>query len=178
MKNKAINILTTILLIFAVLAVCIGAATLGRDEGKTSHVHSFRTVGTTATCTEGGIRTEMCVSCKQTRTTPEEALGHTFVGSVCACGERDVDLITFTIDDTTYCAENGMTWGEWVESEYNTTHLGVRSTGYIGWDPEYSGDSHAQVYGFTEQDYIVASDPIMADGEYVVEANHSGGSNM
>ena len=87
MKQKAVSILTTALLIFAVLAVCIGAATLGRDEGKTSHVHSFRTVGTTATCTEGGIRTEMCVSCKQTRTTPEEARGHAFFDNACAiCG--------------------------------------------------------------------------------------------
>ena len=29
-------------------------------------------------------------------------------------------LITFTIDGTTYQAMNGMTWREWVDSEYNT----------------------------------------------------------
>lgn len=29
-------------------------------------------------------------------------------------------LITFTIGGTTYQAENGMTWAEWCESEYNT----------------------------------------------------------
>lgn len=29
-------------------------------------------------------------------------------------------LISFTIDGTTYQAEEGMTWGEWVESDYNT----------------------------------------------------------
>ena len=87
-------------------------------------------------------------------------------------------LITFTIDGTTYCAESGMTWGEWCESEYNTNaRIGVKSTGYIGWDAEYEGDAHASVYGFTEQDYIVANDPITADGEYVVEASHTGGSN-
>ena len=28
-------------------------------------------------------------------------------------------LITFTIDGTTYQAIDGMTWGEWVDSEYN-----------------------------------------------------------
>ena len=28
-------------------------------------------------------------------------------------------LITFTINGTTYQAMNGMTWGEWVESDYN-----------------------------------------------------------
>ena len=30
------------------------------------------------------------------------------------------DMIFFTIDDVTYKAVKGMTWGEWVESEYNT----------------------------------------------------------
>lgn len=31
-----------------------------------------------------------------------------------------IKLISFTIDGTTYQAMNGMTWGEWVNSEYNT----------------------------------------------------------
>ena len=30
-------------------------------------------------------------------------------------------LITFTIDGTTYQAMNGMTWGEWVDSEYSSS---------------------------------------------------------
>lgn len=29
-------------------------------------------------------------------------------------------LISFTIDNIPYQAEEGMTWGEWVESKYNT----------------------------------------------------------
>jgi hypothetical protein len=29
------------------------------------------------------------------------------------------NLITFTIDGVIYQAEDGMTWGEWVDSEYN-----------------------------------------------------------
>lgn len=29
-------------------------------------------------------------------------------------------LITFTVDGVEYQAEEGMTWGEWVDSEYNT----------------------------------------------------------
>lgn len=29
-------------------------------------------------------------------------------------------IINFTIDGTSYSAKYGMTWGEWVESEYNT----------------------------------------------------------
>lgn len=30
------------------------------------------------------------------------------------------NLISFTIDGTKYEAEDGMTWGEWIESDYNT----------------------------------------------------------
>ncbi len=30
------------------------------------------------------------------------------------------NAMTFTIDETTYYAEEGMTWGEWVDSRYNT----------------------------------------------------------
>lgn len=42
-------------------------------------------------------------------------------------------LITFTIDGEEYQAEEGMTWGEWVESEYNTD-------GFVT-DPESTGNS-------------------------------------
>lgn len=34
--------------------------------------------------------------------------------------KKPVNLITFTIKDATYQAEEGMTWGQWVNSEYNT----------------------------------------------------------
>lgn len=34
--------------------------------------------------------------------------------------EEEVNIISFTIASTSYQAEEGMTWGEWVDSEYNT----------------------------------------------------------
>ena len=34
--------------------------------------------------------------------------------------ENSNNLITFTFEDTSYKAENGMTWEEWIDSEYNT----------------------------------------------------------
>lgn len=34
--------------------------------------------------------------------------------------EGATSLISFTIDGTIYQAEEGMTWGEWCESDYNT----------------------------------------------------------
>lgn len=35
-------------------------------------------------------------------------------------GEDNVNLITFIISSTQYQAEEGMTWGEWINSDYNT----------------------------------------------------------
>lgn len=41
------------------------------------------------------------------------------------CGEfEDVPIINFTIDAKPYQAVYGMTWGEWVNSEYNTGYIG------------------------------------------------------
>lgn len=39
-------------------------------------------------------------------------------------------LITFIIDDVEYESEEGMTWGEWVESEYNTNYCSI-DNGYV-----------------------------------------------
>ena len=52
-------------------------------------------------------------------------------------GSGNVEMISFTIDGTTYQAEAGMTWGEWVDSEYNTSGV------YIGSDNGvYLSDGH------------------------------------
>lgn len=51
------------------------------------------------------------------------------------------NLITFTIDTREYQAEEGMTWGEWVDSEYNTgdfVHNGLHVTG--SWVLNVSGN--------------------------------------
>ena len=34
-------------------------------------------------------------------------------------------LISFTIDGTSYQAEEGMTWREWISSKYNTNHFTI-----------------------------------------------------
>ena len=39
--------------------------------------------------------------------------------------EQGSGEIGFTIDGTSYQAEEGMTWGDWVESDYNTDNYGV-----------------------------------------------------
>lgn len=43
----------------------------------------------------------------------------------------DVTLIAFTIDDTEYQAEDGMTWEEWCNSEYNTNEFYTTLYGII-----------------------------------------------
>ena len=51
-----------------------------------------------------------------------------------------VTLITFSIDGVECTAEEGMTWGEWLESEYNT----VGASSYTGGDITYAicGENH------------------------------------
>lgn len=49
--------------------------------------------------------------------------GNTKFGTWTGIIEYTVELvipINFTVDDISYQAEEGMTWGEWVESDYNT----------------------------------------------------------
>lgn len=54
-------------------------------------------------------------------------------GTTVVIGEEDeaVNLISFSVDSKTYQAEDGMTWGEWVDSEYNTDGYSVSSSTHI-----------------------------------------------
>ena len=74
--------------------------------------------------------------------------------------------ISFTINGTTYYAEDGMTWGEWVESEYNTGGWLVADTGEIY---KYADGIFNGVKGAS------ASDIIIENHKYAIE--HGGGSN-
>lgn len=66
---------------------------------------------------------------------------------------------TFTIDNSRYGATDGMTWGDWVESEYNTSEgLIVISNG----SPYYEGFYMSNQNG--EQQY--EADEIVAGGAY------------
>lgn len=48
---------------------------------------------------------------------------------------EEATLITFTIDGTEYQTEDGMTWGEWVESEYNTDGYVIATATHKSGDP-------------------------------------------
>ena len=71
-------------------------------------------------------------------------------------------FFTFTIDDVSYQADEGMTWGEWIESAYNTG--GFENDEYIGvWDPDTTKNicyllDDGSVGDFVEMDFVI-SDP-------------------
>ena len=71
-------------------------------------------------------------------------LGDIVIKNVGEVEEEEPTLISFTIDGTTYQAEEGMTWGDWVvDSQYNTGNFAVQSTGWISND---NGIQHVTDY--------------------------------
>ena len=74
-------------------------------------------------------------------------------------------LISFIIDENgtikTYQAEEGMTWGEWVESDYNTDGY-INDQGYI-FNYAYIGLFH----DIDWENYIIADDIITSVTYYV-----------
>jgi hypothetical protein len=80
-------------------------------------------------------------------------------------------LINFTIGSTSYQAEEGMTWQQWVDSSYNTSN-GVYfiSDGYLKW-------TNGSVYGPTATSSSTnpkATDTPQANGVYTAKAGGGG----
>ena len=78
------------------------------------------------------------------------------------------ELITFTVDGIEYQAEEGMTWGEWVDSDYNVNgDFGIDSmNNSVGY-----GDKEAGLYISyvgTQEGYVFASDIIQESYGYVL----------
>lgn len=67
--------------------------------------------------------------------------------------------ISFTIGNTTFLADEGMTWGEWVDSDYNTAGLAIWND-YI----QVSGSSLITHYGTTNN--VKKGDTIVSEGRY------------
>lgn len=78
--------------------------------------------------------------------------------------------ISFTIDETSYQAEEGMTWEEWCDSDYNTINAKVNTNGKIC-------DENYMNYLTTESDSteVLSSDTIINGASYVFV--YGGGSN-
>lgn len=75
--------------------------------------------------------------------------------------EGEVSLISFTIESTSYQAEEGMTWGEWCNSEYNTDGY------YIDDDDSISNQSVSAWIG-TSGNYVFSQDIIIEGYNYVL----------
>lgn len=85
------------------------------------------------------------------------------------------NLITFTINNTEYQAEEGMTWGEWVDSEYNVINASIymlsNGVGYIsvreqGGSPYFLYDSN--------YDYVITTQEIIANDNYTATSPGGG----
>lgn len=77
------------------------------------------------------------------------------------------DIITFTINSLEYQAKEGMTWGEWIESGYNTIGIKIREDGYVA--------NSNDIAIVTDEDNIwelTATDAIIADFGYLTSAWH------
>lgn len=96
-------------------------------------------------------------------------------GALYVLEEEAANLITFMINGTSHQAEEGMTWGEWVESEYNTSLYGAISHGDFGHDIGHilSSDGLATeynaVYDPVTKDIILSDKTIVADRAYMTD---------
>ena len=86
-----------------------------------------------------------------------------------------VEIISFTIGSTSYQAEENMTWGEWVESSYNTASCTKESDIYIYYP---LGSTPGWIFKGSTSNRVLVTDEIIAGTNYLVERSpHSGGSN-
>ena len=78
-------------------------------------------------------------------------------------------VFAFTIDGTTYYAKEGMTWGEWVESEYNTGGYKAPNGYYIIEFVEGTGFGGSGGRVKYEEDFQTIHDVIIVGTNYTVE---------
>lgn len=94
-----------------------------------------------------------------------------FVNGVVVDTVSTLPIISFTIDTTTYQAEEGMTWGEWYTSEYNTTSF------YIN-DLESGVPTGSYIMMNDGDAFVKSTETIVSGYEYeTYSRTHSGGSN-
>ena len=74
-------------------------------------------------------------------------------------------LISFTISGTTYQAEEGMTWQQWVNSDYNTNNK-YRRGGGMSMYVEETAKRNYYIYDTTTNNCVLLEDIIEANGVY------------
>lgn len=95
------------------------------------------------------------------------------LGDIIAFQKELLGVITFSIDGVSYEAKEGMTWAEWVDSEYNT--IGAYPDGsYIS--IEKDNDTLDLFYGLTEDfvyEIATVNDTISSGHNYTFEEGWS-----
>ena len=82
----------------------------------------------------------------------------------------DTNLITFTIYGKEYQAEAGMTWYDWVNSDYNTEGYYIDTDGYIYTADSLNSDFVARIgTAYDEFGYEKSVDEIIANHDYTLE---------
>lgn len=75
-------------------------------------------------------------------------------------------LITFTIAGTTYQAINGMTWGEWVNSEYNI--IGAYIQNNFIYVKDKGSNAHIDTSPYGSGSLPMSTTEIISDGIYYI----------
>lgn len=94
-------------------------ATEGEIIPALGHSYDDGVITTEATCEVDGEKTYTCATCEGTKVETIIATGHTFEDGMCTVCDVG-KTISFVLHHVSCQAEVGMTWGEWVESDYNT----------------------------------------------------------
>ena len=86
--------------------------------------------------------------------------------------EPEKELITFTVDEVQYQAEEGMTWEEFVNSEYNTDNLihinNDRDSDNCVYKKKYEGQAGATYFVFTaDSNMVLKKDLIISNESYI-----------
>ena len=166
----------------------------------TSHTYGSWEVITQATCTTSGSRKKTCTQCGNTVTETISATGHSFLEwtivekptttstglrkSTCTkCGETKTEIIPklsvyieFTINGEKYYAERGMTWKDWVNSDYNTAGFAISTYKNVERVFFKTGDYYvSDPLGLTE---VTEESEIVENRKYGRTKTDSGGSVM
>ena len=111
-----------------------------------------------ATCTAVGHEAYVaCSRCNYTTYKEIAKIPHSYENGTCTmCGLKQ-EIITFTIDGVTYQAENGMTWGEWIESDYNTGGFAIGHS----WTSNIESSAQAHYHVFINEHAVELTDEIL-----------------
>lgn len=77
-------------------------------------------------------------------------------------------LISFTISGTSYQAEEGMTWEQWVNTDYNTNNKYSRGGG-MSMYVEETANSNYYIYDITTNNCVLLEDIIEANATYATK---------